>query len=427
MGFKKLQSYIERLLNQPVVKTIIESTVVRGIGLSVAFFGQVYLARRLGPEIRGTYSAIVALVAIGAQVLSFGLQNTNTYVIAKDLSKFNRLFSLNIGFLLVLTLGGTVIAYPLWRYLSFPVENAGFSTSIYTLLLIIATIAFWLMGQLLLGLSQFRDFNLFELISKFVTVIAVCFLGFSGLLSLNSALLSSLLGLAIGGVFFAYSALKRMPTKFEFHFDLSFIFDQIGYSGRVYLSMIATLLLVKIDILIIERMLGGFSAGIYSVASSLCDLLLVLPSLIAAILFPKIRDSKTTEEAFQKVIKALRYYLVPLLLGITVFFFISGEIVRMLYGEDYAAAAAPMRILTWAAFFMSINNYFSVYLSCVGSPWSYVFTGFAISLLNLILNIYVAERWGIVGVAFVSLVTYFMATAINFFNSYRISLKKAAL
>ncbi|WP_374079912.1 oligosaccharide flippase family protein [Bdellovibrio bacteriovorus] len=409
-----------------MVRAIIESMIVRGIGLSIAFLGQVYLARSLGPELRGIYSAIMALVAIGAQVLSFGLQNTNTYVVAKYPSAFNKLFSLNIVFLSGLIFIGVGISYPLWKYLSLPVENVSFPTAFYTFLLIIATIAFWLMGQLLLGLSQFRDFNFYELTSKVLTVLAVIVLGVYGLLDLNAALWSSLFGVIVGCFLFAYSIFKRKTVKFKFDFDGAFIFDQIGYSGRVYLSMIASLLLLKMDILIIERMLGGYSAGIYSVASSLCDLLLVFPSLIVAVLFPKIRDSKTTNEAFKKTTTALKHFLLPLLVGLVVFFFIAEDLVKLIYGKDYAEAATPMRILTWAVLFMSINNYFTVYLSCVGSPWSYVVTGFGVSLLNLILNFLVVKKWGVSGVALVSLVTYFLAMMINSFNSYRISLGKKA-
>ena len=93
-------------------------------------------------------------------------------------------------------------------------------------------------------------------------------------------------------------------------------------------------------------------------------------------------------------------------MGVSLFFsLLASPIVRFLYGDAYAPAAAPLRIITWYTAFS--------YLGVARNAWvvsyskqnylKYLYIGAAIT--NVLLNAIMIPLWGASGAALASLLT----------------------
>src|SRR5699024_6855625 len=65
----------------------------------------------------------------------------------------------------------------------------------------------------------------------------------------------------------------------------------------------------KIDILFLEKMVTSAEVGIYSVGTSLAELIWQLPAAISLVLFARSANSKSDNEAHQRSAKLLRMTL----------------------------------------------------------------------------------------------------------------------
>src|SRR5258705_10553831 len=60
----------------------------------------------------------------------------------------------------------------------------------------------------------------------------------------------------------------------------------IGYGLKFYISVVAGIIILRVDLLLVNKIRGASEAGIYAVAAQMSTLLILLPSVIATLLFP---------------------------------------------------------------------------------------------------------------------------------------------
>ena len=65
----------------------------------------------------------------------------------------------------------------------------------------------------------------------------------------------------------------------------------LRYGVKFYVSIMAAALIFRADVLIVNRFRGAAEAGVYAVASQFSFLLLMLPGVIATLLFPRVASS----------------------------------------------------------------------------------------------------------------------------------------
>ena len=110
----------------------------------------------------------------------------------------------------------------------------------------------------------------------------------------------------------------------------------LRYGFRVYIALLVSLLVIRLDLLLVNAFLGSDEAGLYSVAAALADGMFVLPMVIGLNLFTRVArgdPDRATAEIFRSV--AVLYGLfclatVP----------VAGLGIRAIFGESYADAEA---------------------------------------------------------------------------------------
>ncbi len=110
----------------------------------------------------------------------------------------------------------------------------------------------------------------------------------------------------------------------------------LGYGFRVYVAILVSFLVIRVDLLLVNAYLGRTEAGLYSIAATLADGMFVLPTVVALNLFPRVARGDPTNasaEVFRSV--AVLYGLICLA---TVP--IAGIAIRAFFGSEFEGATS---------------------------------------------------------------------------------------
>jgi O-antigen/teichoic acid export membrane protein len=228
------------------------------------------------------------------QLGSFGLPSSNTYFIAQDQAQFRAaavnslIFALGIGSILALLLAGIASLRPDWFGFVSPqlIRIAAISIPFQLISLIGLNI--------LLALGKIREFNLLDLAGQsFVLINAVLVLialkqGLKTLVTLNTV--ASILVSIVIALILANSGKHLVQSSWRA--DIALLRRMIGYGLKFHISILAGAIIIRADLLVVNHFRGAAEAGVYSVASQFALLLMLLPGVIATLLFPRV----TTEQ-----------------------------------------------------------------------------------------------------------------------------------
>ena len=165
----------------------------------------------------------------------------------------------------------------------------------------------------------------------------------------------------------------------------------------------------RADFLMLERMSDLSQVGLYGVAYKVTNLLETFPLILMSTLYPlmsryAVEDTDKLRRLFRK--GTLYLGLVALVLGVAVTLG-APLIVHYLFGPQFAEAARPLAILVWATAFMYlalIGGMVTLSLKRERTNLTILCVG---AVLNFSLNLVWIPRWGCVGAALSTTVTFF--------------------
>jgi O-antigen/teichoic acid export membrane protein len=378
----------------------------RVLMLAGVFGSGVVIARWLGADGFGVYAVVNVTVALALQIGSAGLPSANTYFIARDRETVAPVWANAIAFALIigslLTVGVLALA---WLR---PSVFGGVSAR----LLAIAAISipfqllFILNLNVLLALDRIRQLNLFDgLLPALVLVNAVIALVFLHKQLTFLIALNTVVGSALSFVLMIY--LRRLiaaktPTR-PARTDMQLLKRMLVYGVKFYVSIMAGTIILRADLLIVNRFRGAAEAGVYGIASQFSFLLLMLPGVIATLLFPRVAATQDDRGEFA-VLVTRHTTLVMLMtcLGAIVLAYL----LPFIYGANFGDATVQLLILLPGIFFMGLESVLVQHFTGTGLPaaipWFWVIT----VAFNIGLNLLVVPRFGARGAAVNSTLSY---------------------
>lgn len=398
-----LQHYWAQASRSEFVRAVAETYATQITLIVVGLATTVIVTRSLGPAGRGLYSVAMALGFLGVQFGNCGFPASNTYYLAKDRSLLPQL--LGNSLLLSFAVGGAGSAaiglafylYPRWE----PVHGL---LLVLGLLWIPVGLASLLMGRLLLGLHEVRSFNKVELMNRCCALILVAAAIFLRKITPEAILAANLLGLLIS-CGWALRKILSFTQAFPWP-SLTHLRAHFGVGMRAYVITAFSLLLLRADLLMVKYMLGPEQAGYYSIVSTIADYILMLPSVIALILFPRLSAIGDVKEKLRQAKKATlgaAVSLLPLLLIATVS---SRLVVRILFGKAFLPAADAFVWLVPGIFTLGIEVAIVQFLNSVGYPKIVAWIWCLSVLLNVTLNFWTIPHYGIKGASATSSLSY---------------------
>ena len=157
-------------------------------------------------------------------------------------------------------------------------------------------------------------------------------------------------------------------------------------------------------------MLDTYTVGLYSVGIYICSLWNFIPDSMIASLRPEIMKAKKLNEGiYQKKLKQMYALIIWISILYAVFICLfSKYIILILYGKDFLGARAPLMIAVWYCGFSLMGSARDVWIICEGhqkySKW-FALIG---AITNLVLNLLLIPKIGMIGAAIATLVTQIM-------------------
>ena len=413
MGFALSDDFgIEQMLRTLYSKTrssdflrkIGETFATRVVLIGIGLVANVIIARSLGPEGRGLYAVAVTVGTLGVQFGNLGLHASNTYYVAANRSLLSALVANTI--IVSFTVGGVStgliwIILHLWPQIA-PMRGL---LLILSLLWIPFGLAYILFQNLLLGIQEVHAYNKIELTTKAVGLGLVGLIIIIGAVRVEVLFLSTLIALVVG-VFWALVSLRSaIPTPVP-RASLTLFKETIRYGMKAYLGALFAFLMLRVNLLMVQYILGAEKAGYYSVATNMADLLYMLPVVIGTILFPKLAAMNYSEEKWAFTRK------VTICVGVVVFFlalfaaFLAGPIVRILFGESFMPAVPAFLWMLPGIVILSINSCYMNYFASIGMPLVTVVSPGLAAGVNIVLSLKLIPWLGIIGASLSSVVCY---------------------
>jgi O-antigen/teichoic acid export membrane protein len=373
---------------------------VGGLGSSIV------VARWLGPEGLGTLAVLNATVALALQIGSAGLPSANTYFIAKDRTRLAAAWANSVFFAFVV---GSLIAVAVFLGAEIWPEFFG-GVSLSLLMIAALSIPFQLLTVLglnvLLAMGRIGQLNFLDSLSpalaliNAVVVLVIMRATLPTLVSFNTgaAIVLSLAMLSVMG-----RMLVRQNEHRKFAPDLGLAKEMLVYGLKFYISIMAGVVIFRADLLLVNHFRGAGEAGVYAVAAQVSFLLLLLPGVIAALLFPRVAsDHDSTGEFATQVTR----YASAVMLIMCVAAAIGSFLLPYIYGAAFADSQFQLLILLPGIYLMGIESVLVQHFTGTGLPAAIPAFWLVTLAINLGLNLVLVPRFGARGAALASTLSY---------------------
>lgn len=375
------------------------------IGLIVGL----WVARYLGPEQFGLYNYAIAFVALWGTFATLGLDS----IVVRDIVREPSCRDETLGTAFVLKfLGGIAILLLTTGTISLLRPNDNLA---YWLVAIIAagtvfqafdTTDFWFQSQVQSKYSVYGKTTAYLV----VNLIKVA------LIQMHAPLIAfawaALAEIALGavGVVVAYRVKGQHLRAWRFSFFRAKAL--LKQSWPLIFSGIVIMIYMRIDQLMLGMLIGDKAVGIYSAAVKVSELWYFVPGAIVNSVFPSIIEAKTISEnlyyeRLQKVLNLMSILSYAIAIPVTLF---SSKIITLLYDESYLEAGPILATHVWAGVFVSLGVTRSSWIIAEGLMKFSFATTAAGAVINVILNLFLINRYGGMGAAVATVIAQFFAS-----------------
>lgn len=185
-----------------------------------------------------------------------------------------------------------------------------------------------------------------------------------------------------------------------------FMLGSYGMGFRVFLSSLFIMMLLKVDVVILKRLLDYEAVGIYSLSAHLVDILQMASNVVGSLLMVKLTDSASDVQRWILMKKLFILFFGFLALANLGFVIVGKPLIVMIYGEGFRGTYDAYLWLIPASFGLSFGSLFNTYLWSKGFPLISVILPLCALLLNVILNLLLIPLMGIAGAGLASSIAY---------------------
>ena len=386
-------------------RMVAETLSTRVFLIGITLITSVVMARILGPEGRGLYAVAASIGALGVQFGNLGLHASNTYHGAKDKTLIPALlgntFVVSFGF------GGLIaviswMIFSQWPHLA-PTQHILLGLS---LAYIPFGLGYMLLQNLLLGIQQIRAYNIVELINRILIIVLIGLTVSLRIVNVEAVFCTTLIASGVCVVLIVW-LMRAFLTCFPMP-SLEILKWNIRYGIKVYLTDFFSFVTLRMNLLIVQYMLGAENVGYYSIAISLTDMIYIFPMVIGTLLFPKLSAMDEYDKKWELTVKltySVAFQMTGVCLVIALF---AKPLILFLYGKPFIPSISLFYLSLVSIYFLSIQGVLVKYLASCGYPSTIMWIWFSILVMSLPLNIIFISAMGLPGAMYASIVMNFI-------------------
>ncbi len=191
--------------------------------------------------------------------------------------------------------------------------------------------------------------------------------------------------------------------------DWAWVKKLFSYGKYVFGTNLSTMLYKNIDTFMLGYFINPIAVAMYRVCISINNFLEAPTQSIAQVVFPQgARKAKNgTKEDIKNLYENAVGGILALIIPGAIFLLLFPKFVLFIVGGDKYLDAVPLLSLTVIyALFFPFGNQFGTILDSIGKPKiNFLFILFS-AILNVILNIFFIQQYGLLGAAYGTLITY---------------------
>jgi len=371
----------------------------------IGLFVGVWIARYLGPENYGMLNYAIAYISIFSIVSKAGLDS----IVMRELSIDNTEKDKIMGTAFILKI---LFSFAMILACIITVHIINPNDSQLRLLIIIISISmifqthdifeFWFRTKVrskLTVVAKNTVYFIMAIIRIFLLVLKADILSFVIAITVESSLLFIALTISY---YIDGNKLSR------WRISLRSAKKMLSDSWPLILSGMVIMVYMRIDQLMINRMVGNIELGKYSAAVRLSEYWSFIPVIIMHSKFSSLADKvKKKEQAGLNELQNLSNLMVYIgyIVAIPIMLF-SNKIINVLYGREYFGAGIILSIYVWSGVFTNLTIARNAYLSIINKTKLHFLTSVIGATLNVLLNLYLIPRYGGTGAAFATLISY---------------------
>lgn len=361
------------------------------------------LSRIMDPTQYGKLSLINTAIMILYVFVSLNMQNAVMNRYMKSSENFSNYLGSIVLFLIPFQII-IIIAEPFYRNFLSRILGIEASDLIWVLVICILLSYIYIYSSYLQASKQSLKYVKLNVISKVTEVIFI--FAFAYYMSSNQYLSKVYSQLIISSLLVIY-LFFHIKKIISFPKGTSDIKDALFFSVPLIIHVLSNSLLSQADRLMIADMLGVYDAGIYSFSYNLGMCIIVVVMAWNASWQPRLY--KMLDDGDNKKIRERIFYSTIIVFAVSALAILfSNEMIMVLAGEKYYQGAEIVPVIIFG------NALIHIYL-CFANFVFYQKKSFIISLatmfallVNVLINYYAIPKYGIIGAAWATVISYFM-------------------
>lgn len=370
------------------------------------FLINIFVARILSKEAYGNINYIFSWISFFNSFAILGINNIINKFLSEDQKESNEYLNSAI----VMRFIASIISIICVCLLIFVLEKN--NTQMIYITLIYSTYFISEIGQIYVYWFRYkREANL-------VAILRIIALLISAIVKVVALLIFKNIYLYIFGIvieLFMFSILLFLTYKRKYDFKLTISKEKMKKILKSSYPFISASLLITIyaqtDKIMLKNMMGANEVASYSIAVTIAGLMGTFASAIIEGFRPEIISTyKKDKNIYAKRLRQLYCFIFWICIAYGVFVTLfSKQMITILYGKKYFSSIPALAIIVWYTSFSYFGSANNVYLAAESKEKYAQITTLIGAITNVILNLVLIPKMGIVGAALASLITQFVA------------------
>jgi len=390
--------------------------VLQGINLFItAVLGFIFLpliSKYMTVGDVGLYAQLLSILSLGLLIVGTGTANYNYRFLSNgNFKNFRNSLSSFILFLLISSLIMTIYFYIIDKY------NGKDIVLLLILLIVFSTYKF--LHSIIYANQRHKEYvvlNICEALIRYSFTFSLIFFGYRYISYFIGNLISAFIVIVIAIYFLRKQLFNNTEMKSG---NKHTIVYALKYTSLYMVSGISIWILTSVDILLVGFFLGNEKAGIYSLGYTLgFQIITFILMVINNVYEPKLLSKEYVEITdYRYIINLFLYSTIPIIVFL---YFNVNTYYEIFIDRKFIEGEIITTLILFSSLFWGIYKLCSIKFAKDLKPGTYTKLVIIASVINLILNLILINKLGILGAAISSIIAYLFLAVVALLYIYNL-------
>ncbi|MCX7014614.1 MAG: polysaccharide biosynthesis C-terminal domain-containing protein [Candidatus Sumerlaeota bacterium] len=385
--------------------------------MAVSVAAGILIARALRAEGKGVYQGVLLAVTLGTNLTNFAVRAANQYHVGKDPSRAGAAHTLTLLFATASSCIAFLAAWALWSALLHRLQGGGDPSQASRLAwnpsqirqlwwavpVLPLSLYYFGWGGIMVGLGRIRQYAVYNFAFQLANAVAigVVLLARGGV----GGLLGAWTGLWVAGAVVMAAMLRDHPPRLAI--DRPLLAATVSFGARAFAGNFASNIMMFFNKIAIGGYGGAAAFSVYTTADGYANKFALHHEALERGAFQSVASTER-DDAVRLTCRLTRISLL-LGLGVWVFGGAASSILLWLNGPQFVAGIAPMWAMMGAPLALGGSRMMAMYYTGqLGRPQIPTALAWAGATLNVALVWPLAARWGLMGAAVATSVSFML-------------------